>query len=732
MFRINTVAKCFKSKFAAVFSFVVGFLVCLCVGVAEIQANAVGSKAESTASITGIYARLSEEITMRYVASLPDGYSSPEMNFSTPEKAITTCEYEKTVDGEFVFSYAVNPQNFRELVKAELYAANPSGEKEKIDEKSYSLEKYCQGLIKSNDFKGLSGKKAYATKILATSVLDYGNAAENLVYDSGEKQPKNSQYTIKYDGERLPQTKQAVQSDEVVWKSAGVSFSSGVSVYFTARVKRTENTLSCSITNDGDEICDRERTIEVDNGDFIDIKFYTKNISPVCFSNELTAQILSDNANYGGKCKYNVNSCIFNNMKNERLGNFVDCVFRYGKAAVLYEHIDEENTVFSGSGSILAGDYTLKTTCNGYEYNVVLPEATADCYDFSVTDEQNGIGKYILKRGEYYEAFGEIASEEITLNNAVIIGKKVFYTPDTEQLVDYSGGTATIATNPENGGILLTLNKFSTEEKISVYGDKECKIQLIGTNSICHGSGQESLYSTVKLAFCGNGSLKTGVIEAKEVSFDSSVLNIYTGEKRSGEYALKADNVSSTGSIEITTKNDCGILAGNTTINDGGLTIIGATTGVKGGGLTVGADSIVYIECKNGIELTGKLSVSEKAGITVKADEIGIKAIKTGLSGTLDISTKTGTAIEISQPDKNTFKKTCAVTLTNCNKAKIGVKVGACDELIVRGTFSIIDYKYYFYTDNANNDSVLTFDNFMLDGEEMPEISGLTKGFHIE
>lgn len=734
MFRNNTVAKCFWSKFAAVFSLVVGFLLCFGLGLSVASANAEDSGTEAERSgITGVYARLSEEITMKYEAALPDGYSLPEMRFSADGKDFSTDEYERASDGKVVFSYYVKPQNISEIVTAKLYALSPTGEKEKIDEKLYSLEKYCLDIIGSEDMKGLSGKKAFAAKMLATSVLKYGKAAKTLVYGTNSETGLGyERYEVKYDGESLPRTKEATQSDEVVWKSAGVSFSSGVSVYFTARVKKKAGVdFEYSITSNGENYLDKDRITVTENGDFVDVKFYSKAVSPVCFKNEMTATVSAAGNRYGGECRYNVNSCVFNNMTNETFGQFVDSVFCYGKAAALYERIDEEDVLFTSSGSIIDGDYTLNTVCNGYEYSIVLPDTTDDCYDTVITDEQSGACKYVLKRGEYYEAFGEIESEATTIDEAVVIGSKAYRVADNERVLRDTDGKASVTENAD-GGLELTLNSFANEEKLSVYSKKGCLIKLVGSNLICYGSGQKSLYSTVKLSFSGNGTLKTGVVEAKEISFDGLAWYISTGDTATCEYALKAERLDCSATIEITTKNDYGVITGgDVTIKAGGLSVSGATTGVKCRSMSLSDGANVYVNGQNGMLLAGKLSVSEKANIVIDTDDYGIKANEMSLFGTLEITTKNGTALETAIADKNMFKASCSVTIQRADggKAKIAVKVLSCTELIVRGNFSIIDYKYYFYTDNENNDSEILFDSFGCNDDEWTIKSMYTRGF---
>ena len=683
---------------------------------------------------------LKDDIVLHYYLSLPDGVTSPSLKFSLDGRTTVVSSLSKEESGLYKFSFpGITPQLIFSTVSSTFTYTDADGEKT-LSLPDYSIAKYCEKLLLTDLYEGLSDKKLYALKALAVDILKYGKAASALANSedniqlslSAEALALSNEYN---DKDNVPTSKNVAETtdDRVVWTAAGVSFSSCVSVYFKAKVKTADiPSLKFSIRYDknGEFIESKNCTTTAVDEEYSIVKFYSTGISPKFFTIPLHAQItLKDtDTNYGGYCEYSVSSCVYTNIENSKYSDFVKAVFAYGKSAVLYENID--NLTFTASGKIDDDNYVLTAKKDNYTYNIAYPSIYSDNYTLEKLDD--GSCKFILSSGYVYAGFGKtenIESGETDIPTYIKIGNELFTT-------DFTNLPENISATEDNGTLTITLNNYNSTDPLFVCAPNGVEITLNGNNYICYETSQKSIYSPVNVTFSGSGSLSCGVVQAESLTVNEASLQISTGEATGSGYALKT-TLTSYGNIEIKTNLYYGFkMTGDSRIENGKLTIFCANTGIKGNGALqfFGNESQIDMQAVNvGIDITDKLNISAGATLTISAQSTGIKAKTFTANGNLTITDTTNSAIILSTTTDNITLKNGTITIVGKN-----TDIAAVDMSAFSGTLSITNnmsisitgYKYGFYTNNNAKYAYKTESPCTLNDDNMTDIPHLAfKGF---
>ena len=677
---------------SANFFFFTGFFVH-----AETASDTQSPKLES-ASVS-----LKDDIVLHYYLSLPDGANPSSIEFSLGGQTTAVSSLPpKEENGLYKFSFSgITPQLIFSNVSSVLnYTEN--GETKTFALPDYSVSQYCEKLLLIDSYEGLSPKKLYALKAVAVDILKYGKAASALVNGEETTRLSLSSEVLALSNEHnendniLPtKTVETTSDNSVVWTAAGVSFSSCVSVYFKAKVKTADiPSLKFSIRYDKNgEFMESKSFSETKiDKEYSTVKFYSDGISPKFFTAPLQAQIFTTETGekYGGYCEYSVSSCVYTNIENSKYSDFVKAVFAYGKSAVLYENIDD--LVFTTIGSVEKDDYALTATKDNYNYRIACPSVYSDNYKAETSDDSTY--KLVLNSGYVYDSFGAI---ETSVPTYIKIGSELFKS-------DFTSLPENI-TATDNGGVLeVILNNYNSSVPLSVCAPNGVNISLTGNNYICYETFQKSVYSPVNVTFSGSGNLYSGIIETAELTIvGEGLVEISTGNATGAGSALKTA-LTSSGRLDIDTKLDYGIeLTENSFISGSEVNILATTIGITGNySLTVINDfTTLNITSQNGIHIQDKFTASNNTQVFITAKDVGLQANTVALSGKLNITTVTGTAISLNAAlaRNQSFKSSCKINLSSQNNSSPAVKIKNCDELILQGKFCIKGYGNSFYTE---------------------------------
>ena len=678
---------------------------------------------------------LKDDIVLHYYLSLPDGATPSSIEFSIDGSDAVVSSFSKEERGLYKFSFSgITPQLIFSNVSSVLnYTEN--GETKTVVLPDYSVSEYCKKLLLIDLYEGLSPKKLYALKAVAVDILKYGKAASALVNGEETARLSLSSEVLALSNEhnnedKVPSSKNVEETtdDRVIWTAAGVSFSSCVSVYFKAKVKTTDiPSLKFSIRYDKNgEFAESNKvtTTPVDE-EYSTVKFYSDGISPKFFTAPLQAQIFTTETGekYGGYCEYSVSSCVNANISDGKYSDFVKAVFAYGKSAVLYENIDSLD--FTTTGSVENDDYALTATKDNYNYSIACPSVYSDNYKAEMSND--GKHKLVLNSGYVYNGFGAIETDVPTY---IKIGNKLFKS-------DFTSLPENI-TATDNGGVLdVILNNYKSSVPLSVCAPNGVNISLAGDNKICYETLQKSVYSPVNVTFSGSGSISCGVVQINGLTVSGGCsLQISTGETTGSGYALKT-TLSSCGNIDIKTNLDYGFeMTGDSRIENGNLTIVGANTSIKGDGALqfFGSETQINIQAVDvGIDITNKLNISSGATLAISAKSTGIKANTFTANGTVTITNTANSAIVLSTTidDISLRKGSLKIIGKNMGIAAIDMTFFSGNLSITSNmSISITGYKYGFSTTANATYAYDTEALCTLNEESMTDIPHLAfKGF---
>ena len=662
---------------------------------------------------------LKDDIVLHYYLSLPDGANPFSIEFSIDGSDAVVSSLPQKENGLYKFSFSgITPQLIFSTVSSVLnYTEN--NETKTLALPDYSISEYCENLLLIDLYEGLSPKKLYALKAVAVDILKYGKAASALVNGEETTRLSLSPEVLALSNERsenddiLPtKTVEETSDKKVIWTAAGVSFSSCVSVYFKAKVKTADiPSLKFSIRYDenGEFVESNKVTTTPIDEEYSTVKFYSDGISPKFFTAPLQAQIFiaGTGDKYGGYCEYSVSSCINTNISDGKYSDFVKAVFAYGKSAVLYENID--SLTFTTTGSVEKDDYALTATKDNYNYRIACPSVYSDSYKTEMSAD--GTYKSVLNSGYVYDCFGAIETKVPTY---IKIGNKLFTT-------DFTSLPENITATVDNGVLAITLDNYTSSVPLSVCAPNGVNVSLTGDNKICYETAQKSVYSPVNVTFSGSGNLYSGVIETKSLMIaGEGLVEISTGNATGVGSALKTA-LTSSGRLDIDTKLDYGIeLTGNSFISGSEVNILATTIGITGDySLTVINDfTTLNITSQNGIHIQDKFTASNNTQVFITAKDVGLQANTVALSGKLNITTVTGTAISLNATlaRNQSFKRSCKINLSSQNNSSPAVEIKNCDELILQGEFCIKGYKSSFYTE-LKDIAIITQDKFFQVGD---------------
>lgn len=582
----------------------------------------------SSSRITGVSVKLTEGIVLRFRVSLAEELSSPELRVTLNDDSSLLTSFTEEND-ELVFDYyGVTPQRIKDEVTAELFALSSLGEKTLLDSKVCSVKGYCEQLKTREKPSSVSLKQELALKYLATDILKYGRAAEGLVF--GEQAANwdisdEDVFSSAYAGENILASKRAVQSSEVTWLSAGVSFASEIRIYFKARLKKNEGaTYDCILNNDLEV---NSILVQEESGDYLTLKIYSEGIPATMLGDELVARITRNGEPYGGECGYNVNSCIRNGIDNPAYERFAYSLFSYGKSATLYSNVDSASPTLYGD---LSSGFSQRFGIKAYEYSFDYPELSPERYSIRVTDYSSAKCVYVLKENDPLNAFGSFVSPETTIPAYLVIDGKGYSSSELLSLSTATNGKAEAEYSTANG-LTVTLNGFNSTLPLEAYSPKGVTINVTESSSV------GDILSPLKLSLSGQ-SLCCSKFEVGEGLISNSGLTVDTGEQTGAGYALKGVVSSKNGYISVTTGLDGGILALNGSSIGDAFVKAKKTAIYSDGSLTLTGD--VSLEAEVGVEVLDRLSVSNSEKlVAVTASATGITATRISLKGRIRIVT---------------------------------------------------------------------------------------------
>ncbi len=381
-----------------------------------LQSNSVSVNADESTDAScfkNVSVSLTEDIVLKYYVELPDGAdNTATLTYRENDYIITG---EESDNGQYVFAFnEVTPEFLGETV-----TANVAGE-----EFDYSVKAYCDKVLSYDDAywqsnHNYSQAKIDALKGLVVDLLNYGAAAQtftgqtaNGLVNDGVDQSLATEYSTPTNVAKFIGVAQ-----DVTFETVGLNCGSQLSVYYkVAGADASALTLKIN-----------EETVltpvEVVGGV---ATFRYRNITPLQFGNEISAQVYNGETAVSNVLVYSVNSYVARTVASEKatedMKDLAKTIANYGVAAekfvnaLSYELTTAPTETETG---------TLTVWQNGVQDTVELPVLNTDNYDYTNTDfsGNQGLGTFETKEnviGDY--DFGRKLSFVINIDHFMDVG----------------------------------------------------------------------------------------------------------------------------------------------------------------------------------------------------------------------------------------------------------------------------------------------------------------------
>lgn len=279
---------------------------------------------------------LMDDLTVRFFADaqlfIEDAYTQPYAVFRTGTKTQTVTDYE-IADGKYIFSCTnLAPSQAGDIITAELYATL-NGE-EKCFRIDYSAAQYCYDILEETEDP--------AIRTLLVDLLNYGAAAQVYSWykdktlcnaDLTEEQKTWGTAADPDLSSHLNPEYATVENPTAFWEAAGLVLDHAVTMRFRFSAESTENLtvkIRCS---------DQEWTISSFEA------FPDKEYQYYAYFNGLTARQMRDvvyvtiyegDTAVSNTLTYSIETYAFNKQNENRLGDLIKAMMRYGDSAAAY------------------------------------------------------------------------------------------------------------------------------------------------------------------------------------------------------------------------------------------------------------------------------------------------------------------------------------------------------------------------------------------------------------
>ncbi len=398
-----------------------------------LQSNSVSVHADESTDASyfkNVNVSLTEDIILKYYVELPEGAeNTATFTYQGNDYTVTGEEIE---NGQYVFAFnEVTPEFLGETVTATI-----AGET-----KDYSVKAYCEKVLSYDDAywqsnHNYSQAKIDALKGLVVDLLNYGAAAQtftgktaNGLVNDGVEQSFATEYSTP---ENVAKFIGAAQ--DVVFETVGLNCGSQLSVYY--KVAGADASALTLKINDETVLT----PVEVEDGV---ATFRYRNITPLQFGNEISAQAYNGETPVSNVLVYSVNSYVARTVANETASEemkaLAKTIANYGVAAekfvnaLSYELTQAPTETETG---------TLTVWQNGVQDTVELPVLNTDNYDYTNTDfsGNQGLGTFETKEnviGDYN--FGRTLSFVINIDHFMDVGGTKYSIYDINKVLTDGG-----------------------------------------------------------------------------------------------------------------------------------------------------------------------------------------------------------------------------------------------------------------------------------------------------
>jgi hypothetical protein len=558
------------------------------------------------AKVTGASLTLGEKLNMNFYFTVEDGsYDGIYAVFSIQngtQRTVTTVK-ESAENGYYFVYEGLTADRMQDTISMTIYDAEGNEIGNNADARIDSVTDYLYGLYDSTDYDSFP----LSMKVLISDVLHYGAAAEEYANETGlntthngesdnyigkESGSVNYDYSFAFDEDSVKLTASDLalngeKSEEIVWKTVGLTLDNGINIVYTFTATDTENLI---LTVDGQEI------VYTQIGDDQYKAVFPVGATKITQSFE--AVFTRDGTQVGQSFTYGVKAYVSNhyNDGDGKLATLVKTLWNYGLSTAAYASNEDYEVTLNKTPDVdNAGEVTFSIGDTVY-YTYKLPSLNTKDYTMTGVD---------------FSSQTAVAGSTATFTLKATDAEK-YSLPTVSRLADegivYYNGFKTVYQIA--GG---EYSNLSYDDGCVTFDDNNSGITIYNVDGIIKGSGTPSWLASEAVG--ENGRIGAFIFDLGENSITLKSLDLTNIQVKSGTVnvngTLNLDNLVVTGGTLNITHDAWGIYAGSS--NDHHIYFLGgnvnflksgdlgfASMNSSGDGSTAWVFGGATVTCQNG------------------------------------------------------------------------------------------------------------------------------------